>query len=55
VGGPDLGRLDFVLGGAVLTTAEGGILGQGVAPVSLSVSLLHLCLLFHYKTLCIKI
>jgi hypothetical protein len=35
----------------VLTTSEGGILGQGVALVSSSVSLLHLRAHFHCKTL----
>jgi hypothetical protein len=34
-----------------LTSSEGSILGQGVAHVSLSVSLLHLHVLFHSKTL----
>jgi hypothetical protein len=39
----------------VLTAAEGGALGQGVAYVSSSVSFLHLRLLFRCKTLCTKI
>jgi hypothetical protein len=43
VGGSDVGRLSPILGGTIaLTAAEGGILGQGVACVSSSVSLLHL-------------
>jgi hypothetical protein len=35
----------------VLTAVESGALGQGVACVSSNVSLTHLRLLFHYKTL----
>jgi hypothetical protein len=35
----------------MLTASEGGILGQGVALVSLSVSLLHLHIHFCGKTL----
>jgi hypothetical protein len=37
-----------------LTTSEGGILGQGVALVSSSVSLSHLHIIFHCKTLLYK-
>jgi hypothetical protein len=35
----------------VLTTFEGGILGQGVTLISLSISLSHLRATFHCKTL----
>jgi hypothetical protein len=52
VRGPDSGWLDPILRGTIgIAAVEGGILGQGVALASLSVSLPHLRLLFHCKTL----
>jgi hypothetical protein len=53
VGGPDSGQLDPVLGGAI--GIKGGTFGHCVAYVSLSVLLPYLQLLFHCKTLCIKV
>jgi hypothetical protein len=51
VGGPDSMVRPMLGGLSVLTASEGGIFEQGVALVSLSVSLPHLCITFRCKTL----